>query len=187
MTGGYGILQPRVAVSLPEPIVRDMRVCSAVNRGSTHTRALSPTYTRTCSARDRSSAWHLRRRCVRARTGESPAPDRILSHDLLEGCYVRAGLLTDVQLYEEFPSRYSADVGRRHRWIRGDWQLGVWMLPRVPAADAPASSKFAFGLSRWKIFDNLRRSLVPAALVVLLLLGWTACLTVGSGRWWCWD
>jgi len=54
--------------------------------------------------------------------------NRILSHDLLEGCYARAGLLSDEQLYEEFPSRYSADVRRRHRWIRGDWQVAGWIL-----------------------------------------------------------
>ena len=58
--------------------------------------------------------------------------NRILSHDLLEGCYARSGLLSDVHLYEEYPSRYSADVSRRHRWIRGDWQLVRWLLPRVP-------------------------------------------------------
>ena len=63
-------------------------------------------------------------------------PDnRILSHDLLEGCYARAGLLSDVELYEQYPSRYSEDVSRRHRWIRGDWQIARWLMPRVPGAD----------------------------------------------------
>src|SRR3546814_4507200 len=57
-------------------------------------------------------------------------PDnRILSHDLLEGCYARAGLVSDVQLYEDYPGRYALDVKRRHRWIRGDWQLLPWLLP----------------------------------------------------------
>src|SRR3546814_14945575 len=62
-------------------------------------------------------------------------PDnRILSHDLLEGCYARAGLVSDVQLYEDYPGRYALDVKRRHRWIRGDWQLLPWLLPWVPLA-----------------------------------------------------
>jgi len=61
----------------------------------------------------------------RAMNGRFPEK-RILSHDLLEGCYARAGLLSDVQLYEEYPSRYSTDVSRRHRWIRGDWQIARW-------------------------------------------------------------
>jgi len=99
--------------------------------------------------------------------------NRILSHDLLEGCYLRSGLLSDVQLYEEYPSRYSADVKRRHRWIRGDWQVGTWMLPFVPNANRRLRGNPLSGLSRWKIFDNLRRSLIPSALILLLLLGWT--------------
>ena len=64
----------------------------------------------------------------RALKGRLPE-NRILSHDLLEGCYARAGLVSDVQLYEEYPARYSADVARRHRWMRGDWQLLGWLLP----------------------------------------------------------
>ncbi|MBP1599618.1 MAG: glycosyltransferase, partial [Acidobacteria bacterium] len=99
--------------------------------------------------------------------------NRILSHDLLEGCYARAGLLSDVQLYEEYPYRYSADVNRRHRWIRGDWQIARWLLPRVPGLDGRRQKNPLSGLSRWKIFDNLRRSLVPSALTLLILLGWT--------------
>ncbi|MGH8685035.1 MAG: cyclic beta 1-2 glucan synthetase, partial [Nitrosospira sp.] len=100
--------------------------------------------------------------------------NRILSHDLLEGCYARAGLLSDVQLYEGFPSRYSADVARRHRWIRGDWQLASWLLWRVPGMDESYHPNPLSALSRWKLMDNLRRSLVPMALTLLLLLGWMA-------------
>ena len=73
--------------------------------------------------------------------------NRILSHDLLEGCYVRSGSLSDVPLYEEYPSRYSADVSRRHRWIRGDWQIAAvvdaWSSrPRFPPGEK--STLFAF-------------------------------------------
>ncbi|MGH8641847.1 MAG: glucoamylase family protein, partial [Burkholderiales bacterium] len=99
--------------------------------------------------------------------------NRILSHDLLEGCYARAGLLSDVQLYEEYPSRYSADVSRRTRWIRGDWQIAGWLLSRVPGSGAGRQRNPLSRLSQWKILDNLRRSLVPLALTLLLLLGWT--------------
>ena len=104
--------------------------------------------------------------------------NRMLSHDLLEGCYARAGLLSDVQLYEEYPSSYSADVSRRHRWIRGDWQIVRWLLPCVPGLDARFQKNPLSLLSRWKIFDNLRRSLAPSALTLLLLLGWTV-LSIG--------
>jgi hypothetical protein len=99
--------------------------------------------------------------------------NRILSHDLLEGCYARAGLLSDVQLYEEYPTRYSEDVSRRHRWIRGDWQIARWLLPDAPGPGGRRQRNPLSGLSRWKIFDNLRRSLVPPALTLLLLLAWT--------------
>ena len=97
----------------------------------------------------------------RALEGRFPE-NRILSHDLLEGCYARAGLLSDVQLYEEYPSRYSADVSRRHRWIRGDWQIAGWLLRARAQAKAQARQQNPLsGLSHWKIFDNLRRSLAP--------------------------
>ncbi len=98
--------------------------------------------------------------------------NRILSHDLIEGCYVRSGLLSDVLVYEDYPSRYREDVSRRHRWIRGDWQLVRWLLPGVPGPDGRRMKNPLSLLSRWKLFDNLRRSLVPSALTLMLLLGW---------------
>lgn len=100
-------------------------------------------------------------------------PDnRILSHDLLEGCYARAGLVSDVSLFEDYPSRYAADVKRRYRWIRGDWQLLPWLLPWVPRHDGGYERSPLSWLSRGKLLDNLRRSLVPAATTALLVLGW---------------
>ena len=97
--------------------------------------------------------------------------NQILSHDLLEGCHVRAGLLSDVQLFEEYPCCYNTDVNRRHRWIRGDWQLMQWLLPKVPTLNGMQKNPLS-RLSRWKIFDNLRRSLIPSALMLLLFFGW---------------
>ena len=99
--------------------------------------------------------------------------NRILSHDLVEGCYARSGLLSDVQLYETDPSLYSADVKRRRRWIRGDWQIARWLLPHVPGSEGRSSKNPLSALSRWKIFDNLRRSLVPVAMTILLPLAWS--------------
>jgi hypothetical protein len=96
----------------------------------------------------------------------------ILSHDLIESCHARSALVSDVELYEEYPSRYNTDVNRRHRWIRGDWQIAQWLLPRVPGPDARRIANPLSGLSQWKILDNLRRSLVPAALLLLLLGSW---------------
>jgi hypothetical protein len=98
--------------------------------------------------------------------------NRILSHDLLEGSYARAGLITDVQLYEEYPSSYLTDMQRRHRWVRGDWQIANWLLPFVPGHDKRLHSNSISLLSKWKITDNLRRSLVPLSLLVLFFYGW---------------
>ena len=100
--------------------------------------------------------------------------NRILSHDLLEGCYARSGLMSDAHLFEEYPPQYLADVSRHRRWIRGDWQIAGWLLPRVPGPDRRSLRNPLSRLSRWKILDNLRRNVVSAALVSLLLLGWFA-------------
>ena len=171
---GYGILQPRVAVSLPGTNRSHYARLNGSEPGiDPYTRAVSDVY------QDLFGEGSFIGKGIyevdafeRALAGRFPE-NRILSHDLLEGCYVRAGLLSDVHLYEENPSCYSVDVRRRHRWIRGDWQLAGWLLPRVPGPGARRQKNPLSGLSRWKLFDNLRRSLVPSALTVLLLLGWT--------------
>ncbi|VDZ60407.1 Uncharacterised protein [Serratia odorifera] len=95
----------------------------------------------------------------------------VLSHDLLEGCYARSGLLSDVLLYEQYPSNYLVDVARRSRWIRGDWQLVNWLLPRVATEGGTRVANPLSALSRWKLFDNLRRSLVAPSLLILLFCG----------------
>jgi len=80
---------------------------------------------------------------------------------------------------EEYPTRYSADVSRQHRWIRGDWQLTGWLLPRVPGFDGRRQKNLLSALSRWKLFDNLRRSLVSSVLTALLLMGWMVWPSAG--------
>jgi len=174
VVAGYGILQPRVAMSLPGANrSRYARMCASEPGIDPYTRAVSDVY------QDMFDEGSFIGKGIyevdafeRALGGRFP-DNRILSHDLLEGCYARAGLLSDVQLYEEYPSRYSADVSRRHRWIRGDWQIARWVMPSVPGPDARLQKNPLSLLSRWKIFDNLRRSLTAAALTLLLLLGWT--------------
>ena len=99
--------------------------------------------------------------------------NRILSHDLIEGCHARSGLISDVELYEEYPAQYRVDVGRRYRWIRGDWQIAGWLRSKVPVLGGEHQKNALSCLSQWKIFDNLRRSLVPAALTIMLIAGWT--------------
>ena len=85
------------------------------------------------------------------------------------------------ELYEEFPAQHHVDVSRRHRWIRGDWQIAQWLFPRVPGFDSKFVKNPISGLSRWKIFDNLRRSLVPFALTLMLILSWVLFTPVWFG------
>jgi cyclic beta-1,2-glucan synthetase len=97
-------------------------------------------------------------------------PDNtILSHDLLEGLHGRAGLASDIVLLENYPSNYPVYLKRLHRWVRGDWQLLPWLLPRKNVA----TDAFDPGLiGYWKLFDNLRRSLVTPAILLLLIIAW---------------
>lgn len=107
--------------------------------------------------------------------------NRILSHDLLEGCYIRSGLVSHIQLQESYPADYQSDSKRRHRWVRGDWQIASWVLPFVPGANRKLQRNPLSALSRWKILDNIRRSLSPLSLLGILLLGWI--VLPGSWFW----
>ncbi|MFO0416410.1 MAG: carbohydrate-binding protein, partial [Pseudomonadota bacterium] len=99
-------------------------------------------------------------------------PDNaLLSHDLFEGSFARVALASDIELYDDFPSRYMGYSKRLHRWVRGDWQLLPWLMPRVPTRHGKMPSQISW-LSWWKMFDNLRRSLVPPACLAALLGGW---------------
>ncbi|PYS03493.1 MAG: cyclic beta 1-2 glucan synthetase [Acidobacteria bacterium] len=170
---GYGILQPRVGVSLAGMNrSRYARMFGNEPGIDPYTRAVSDVYQDVFGEGSfigkgiyDVDAFEL------SLQGRFPN-NLILSHDLLEGCYARAALVSDVLLYEEYPPRYGADVSRRRRWIRGDWQIAQWLMPRVPGPAARRQTNPISLLSRWKILDNLRRSLVPAALTVLLVLGW---------------
>jgi cyclic beta-1,2-glucan synthetase len=96
----------------------------------------------------------------------------LLSHDLIEGAYARAGLATDIEIIDDYPSHYSAYSRRLHRWVRGDWQISQWMFGRVPDESGHWGANPISEISRWKIFDNLRRSLVDPFLFILFVAGW---------------
>ncbi len=181
VVAGYGILQPRVGISLPGACrSRYAQLFGAEAGIDPYTRAISDVY------QDLFGEGSFIGKGIydvdafeRALGGRFP-DNRILSHDLLEGCYARAGLLSDGLLYEDHPASYSVDVSRRYRWIRGDWQLLAWLLPKVPCAckdgpdgaDTHRQTNPLSLLSQWKLADNLRRSLVPGAQLLLLVLGW---------------
>jgi cyclic beta-1,2-glucan synthetase len=173
VTEGYGILQPRVAMGLPGATNSLYARIHGNDQGiDPYTRATSDVY-QDLFEEGSFIGKGIYDVDIFIKTLENRFPvNRILSHDLLEGCYTRCGLLSDVQLYEEYPLSYNTDVKRRHRWIRGDWQIAAWLLPLVPGAGRKLIKNHLSPLSRWKIFDNLRRSMVPSALLLLLLSGW---------------
>ncbi len=170
VTEGYSLLQPRVDVSLPSA---NRSWFSRLHGGDAgidpYTRAVSDVY------QDLFQEGSFIGKGIydvdafeRALRGRFPE-NSVLSHDLLESVYARCGLVSDVILYEDYPFRYDVDIGRRRRWMRGDWQIMPWLFPRVPLVNGTRARNPISGLSWWKIFDNLRRSLVPVALLLFLL------------------
>ena len=108
--------------------------------------------------------------------------NRVLSHDLLEGGFLRAGQLSDIELIDEQPAKFNAYQKRMHRWVRGDWQLLPWLFRRVRDREGELLPVDLSTLTRWQIIDNLRRSLLSPALFAVLLLGLTVLPGI-SGRW----
>ena len=111
--------------------------------------------------------------------------ETLLSHDLIEGAHAGVGLATDIELFENLPLDYASYSQRQHRWIRGDWQIAPWIFRQVPASSGGSAANPLTVIGRWRIFDNLRRSLVPVASLLLLLFGWL--ISRGAGRlelWW---
>lgn len=174
VVAGYGILQPRIAEALPRPgPTRYARITGSEPGIDPYTRTVSDVYQDLFGEGSFIGKGiydvHMFQQVLAQRFPENC----ILSHDLLEGCYLRSGLLSDVPLYEQSPGNYLDDVKRRRRWIRGDWQLAGWLLPRVLHYGSKRVANRLSALSRWKLFDNLRRSLAPAALLTMLALSWT--------------
>ncbi|MBC8126165.1 MAG: hypothetical protein H8M99_03310 [Gloeobacteraceae cyanobacterium ES-bin-144] len=185
VTDGYGILQPQVGVSLPSARRSWFVKLFASDAGiDPYTRAVSNVYQDLFSEGSFIGKGiydvDAFRRAMKGRFRENT----ILSHDLLESCHARSALISDVEFYEDYPSRYHVDVDRRHRWMRGDWQIAQWLLPRIPGDDPRIVTNPLSGLSRWKIFDNLRRSLVPAGMMGLILGGWLLAPQLGALSAW---
>jgi cyclic beta-1,2-glucan synthetase len=171
ITEGYSILQPRVGVGIPSAgRSRFARLFAGEPGIDPYTRAVSDVYQDVFDEGSFIGKGIYDVDAFSKSVGGRLPENRILSHDLLEGAHARGGLVSDVVLFEDFPSAYPAEVSRRSRWIRGDWQITAWLLPRVPGVDGRAPNPIS-PLSRWKILDNLRRSLLPASLLALLILG----------------
>ncbi|WAK03588.1 GH36-type glycosyl hydrolase domain-containing protein [Methylobacter sp. YRD-M1] len=173
ITDGYAILQPRASISLfSASQSRFTRLFAGEAGIDPYTREVSDVYQDIFGEGSFIGKGIYDVDAFRL-TLEGRFPENlILSHDLLESGHARSGLVSDVDLIEEHPTSYAMEASRRHRWIRGDWQLVSWLLPKVPGPDGKRQPNPLSPLSIWKIFDNLRRSLVPPALLALLAGGW---------------
>ena len=154
VVAGYGILQPRVGVSLPSA-TRSwfVRLFAGEPGVDPYTRVVSDVYQDLFGEGSFIGKGIYDVDAFEQSCGDFPE-NAILSHDLLESAYARSALLSDVELYEDYPSRYPADVSRRHRWIRGDWQIAGWLLPRVPA---PGAARSQNPISALVVVEDLRQ------------------------------
>ena len=166
IAAGHGILQPRVTPSLTtgDEASFFQRVFSA-NRGfDPYVFAVSDVYQDLFGEGTFTGKGLYHIDAMEAALAGRIPENAVLSHDLIEGAYARAALVSDVELIEDYPTRYLVDASRHHRWARGDWQLLPFLLN-------PASG--ISGLSRWKMIDNLRRSVTPILWVAASVAGWT--------------
>ena len=177
VTEGYGILQPRLGINIES---LNVSLFSRMFGGETgidpYSRAVSDVY-QDVFAEGSFFGKGIYDVEVFSEVTDGVFPENlILSHDLIESCYLRSGIISDVVLYEKYPSGLVEDAYRRHRWIRGDWQISRWLLRNVLDEKKGKRKNPLSLLNQWKIFDNLRRSLIPAAMLILLVLGWTVLL-----------
>lgn len=165
---GYGIIQPRVTPSLPIGAEGSFyqRVFSSPGGMDPYAAATSDVYQDLFGEGSYTGKGIYDVDAFEASLAGRVKENTLLSHDLFEGVFARAGLVSDVEVVEEFPARYDVLAKRQHRWIRGDWQLLPWILGRFSGAQAVS------WIGRWKMIDNVRRSLVGPFTYLGLILSW---------------
>jgi len=180
---GYAILQPKVAINIKaKSRSRLAAICSGDIGLDLYTRAASDVYQDLFR-----EGIYTGKGIYEVETFQRVLEDRlpcnaILSHDLIEGTYARAALISDVEVTDDYPSHISAYSRRKHRWVRGDWQIIWWLFPKVPDSSGRLVPNPLKLVARWQIADNLRRSLSEVALFALLLFGWLVLPT--RALWW---
>ncbi len=180
---GYGVLQPRISIT---PLSATRSPFARLSSGNTgvdpYTTAVSDVYQDLFGEGSYTGkGLYDVDALTSALTGCVPE-NALLSHDLFEGSLARVALVTDIEVFDDYPSRYDTYAKRQHRWARGDWQLLRWLSP---FARDDRGRKFSSRLTpsaRWKMLDNLRRTLVAPALLLSFAAGWA--LLPGSAIWW---
>ncbi len=178
---GFTIIQPRVSIALPGA------TATRFTRIFADTMGTDP-YCQTVSDAQQDlfgeAIFHGKAiydvQAFRTVLGDRFPADTLLSHDLIEGAHAGVGLASDIELFEDLPLDYVSFSRRQHRWIRGDWQIAPWIFSRVPTPSGRGANPLTI-INRWRILDNLRRSLVPVASLLLLLFGWL--ISAAPGVW----
>ncbi|GFN33534.1 GH36-type glycosyl hydrolase domain-containing protein [Paenibacillus xylaniclasticus] len=189
---GYGVLQPRIGVSYDSVSQSRLARLWAGEPGiDPYAFAMSDPYQDTFGQGIFTGKGIIDIDSFAAVLSERIPDNTVLSHDLLEGGFLRGGLLSDIELIDGHPAKFGAYQQRLHRWVRGDWQLLCWLKPKVCNRSGKLEQVDLSALTRWQIIDNMRRSLLQPALLAALLAApflppWTwavlttiALLTIG--------
>jgi cyclic beta-1,2-glucan synthetase len=181
---GHAVLQPRVTPALPvgQEGSLFLRIFSSASGIDPYAAAVSDVYQDLFGEGTYTGKGIYDVDAFQAALAGRVPDSTLLSHDLFEGIFARAGLASDVEVVEDFPARYDVAALRQHRWARGDWQLLPWIFgpgPRTPGRPRPGGLP---AIGRWKMLDNLRRSVSAPAVVVALIAGWTLPLQ-GAAAW----
>lgn len=184
VTRGYSILQPRVSISLESASrSRFARIFSGNTGIDPYTTAVSDVYQDLFGEGNFTGKGLYDVDAFEAALADRVPENSLLSHDLFESLFARAALTTDIELLDDYPAVYDAYAKRQHRWTRGDWQILRWLFPFVPDAERRRMRNPLPLISRWKILDNLRRSLLAPSLFLWLLASWT----IFPGQAWTWS
>ena len=180
---GYGILQPRVEISVKSKNRSRLAGIFSGDAGlDVYARAISDVYQDLFGEGIFTGKGIYEVEIFQQVLHHRFPCNAVLSHDLLEGAYTRVSLVSDVEVIDDYPSHVSAYSRRKHRWVRGDWQIIRWLLPRVPDHSGKLIHNPLRLVSRWKIVDNIRRSLTELSFFLLLLCGWI--LLPGKALYW---
>src|SRR5215216_5233559 len=183
VTYGYGILQPRVSISLASASrSKFVQIFSGYTGIDPYTTAVSDVYQDFFGEGSFTGKGLYDVDAFQQTLDNRVPPNSLLSHDLFECLFARAALTTDIELLDDYPVSYEAYAKRSHRWTRGDWQISRWLLPRVPVGDGRKVRNVLPLIGRWKILDNLRRSLVAPSLFLWLVV--SCALFPGSPLLW---
>ena len=179
---GYAVLQPRVTPSLPGSQNASLfqRVFTSPSGLDPYAFAVSDVYQDLFGEGSYTGKGIYDVDMFEAALAHRIPESTLLSHDLLEGIFARAGLVSDIEVVEEFPGRYDVAAARQHRWARGDWQLLPWIFGRGRDSSHDRNHRAIPFIGRWKMLDNLRRTASAPAAFLALLVGWMLPLTAAS-------